>query len=260
MEQITEMLKLLQTKFDKQSNELKEMKESIPNSINKNIDEKFVILENRQQQLEKITEEQAKRIQKFEKILRKKNIIFFGVGETENSYFTLQNNVLDIINNLMKVDCQKGDIEYVSRMGKKSEKIRPIIVTFTTMGKKIELLKNKKMLQKSSTIYIKEDFPPEVLEERKKLSIQLQQEREQGKKAYIKYNKLVILSEKVNNQYERQKRNLSQSPEAVTIVESEQKNTSKNPNKKNRMDLYLVKNKAMNTEIKSPSQQLSSKK
>lgn len=77
MEQITEMLKALQIKFDEQSKELKEMKESIPNSINKNIDEKFIILETRQQQLEKVTEEQAQKIQKFEKILRKKNLIFF---------------------------------------------------------------------------------------------------------------------------------------------------------------------------------------
>ncbi|CAH0727985.1 unnamed protein product, partial [Brenthis ino] len=160
----------------------------------------------------------------------------------------------------MKVDCQKGDIEYVSRMGKKSDKTRPIIVTLTTMGKKIELLKNKKMLQNSGTYYIKEDFPPEVLEERKKLNIQLQREREQGKKAYIKYNKLVILPEKVNSQQERQKRILSQSPETATVIEKEHKNTSKNPTKKNKMDLYLVKNKPVNTEIKSPSHQLLTKK
>lgn len=260
MEEITKLLKDLQAKFDEQSRELKEMKDSIPNSINKNIDEKFTILETRQHQLEKTTEEQAQKIQKFERILRKKNIIFFGVQETENSYFTLQNNVLDIINNIMKVDCGKRDIECVSRMGKKSEKIRPIIVTFTTMGKKIELLKNKKMLQKSGNFYITEDFPPEVLEERKKLSTQLKQEREQGKKAFIKYNKLVILPEKANTHHERQKRNLSQSPEAVTIVEKEQENISKNPSKKNKIDLYLLKNKPGNTDIKSSSQQLLSKK
>lgn len=153
----------------------------------------------------------------------------------------------------MKVDCQSRDIEVVSRMGKKSGKIRPIIVTLTTMGKKIELLKNKKMLQETSTFYIKEDFPPEVLEERKKLSTQLQQERQQGKKAYIKYNKLVILPEKINTQHERQKRILSQSPETGRVVGSQQRNTTKNPTKRNKMEQYLVKNKPMSTNINSPS-------
>lgn len=257
MEQITEMLKDLQTKFHEQSRELKEMKESIPNCINKNIDEKIFILESRQQQLEKITEEQAQKIQKFEKILRKKNLIFFGVDETENGYLNLQNKILDIINNIMKVDCQKGDIECILRMGKKSEKIRPIIVTFTTMGKKVELLKNKKLLQNNSTLYIKEDFPPEVLEERKKLRSQLEKEREQGRKAYIKYNKLVILPEKEKIQHERQKRILSQSPEAVTVVKKDLKNTNKNPSKKNKFDSYFIKNKHINTESKPPSHQLS---
>lgn len=235
IEEITELLKDLQAKFSEQARELKEMKESIPNSINKNIDEKFTILENRQHQLEKTTEEQAQKIKKLERIIRKKNLIFFGIHGTENSYFTLQNNILDVIKNTMKVDCGKVDIECASRMGKKSEKIRPIIVTFTTMGKKIELLKNKKMLQQLGNCHITEDFPPEILEERKKLNAQLKQERERGKKAYIKYHKLVIVPEKTNTQHERQKRNLSQSPEAVTVVERDQKIISKNPSKKNKM-------------------------
>lgn len=154
----------------------------------------------------------------------------------------------------MKVECQKGNIECVARMGKKSEKIRPIIVTFTTMGKKIELLKNKKILQKSSNYYLKEDFPAEVLEERKKLSAQLQKERDQGKKAYIKYNKLVVVPEKVRTQYERQKRNLSQSPR-------EQKSSTKNPTKKNKIESYFTKNKPINieTDRESPSHQPISK-
>lgn len=260
MEQVAEMLRGLQTKFDEQSRELKEMKESITSSINKNIDEKFILLESRQQQLEKITEEQSQKIQKFEKMLRKKNLIFFGIEESENSYFALQNNILDIINNIMKLDCQKQDIECVSRMGKKSEKIRPIIVTFTTMGKKIELLKNKKMLQKNSNFYIKEDFPPEVLEQRKKLSTQLKHEKEQGRNAYIKYNKLVIIPEKTNIHHERQKRNLSQSPESMTVVEREQKNISNNRMKKNKIDLYVVRNKSLNTETMTTSNQTLSKK
>lgn len=246
MEQITEMLKSLQTKLDEQANELKEMKESIPNSINKNIDEKFFMLEAKQQQLEKITEEQGKKIQRLESFSRRKNLLFFGVEETENSYFSLQNKILTIIQSNMEVECQKTDIEYVTRMGKKSGKTRPVIVTLTTIGKKIEILRNKKMLNETTSYYIKQDYPPEILEERKKLNAQLQREKAQGKNASIKHNKLVIESgnEKIQqeNRQERHKRGLSFSPETEG-VKGEKPSTAKNPIKKNKMDQYLIKTK-----------------
>ncbi|KOB74990.1 putative endonuclease-reverse transcriptase [Operophtera brumata] len=77
-------------------------------------------------------------------------------------------------------------------MGKKTEnKIRPIVTTFTTYGKKIAILKNKHHL-KEKTIYVKEDFPQEILETRKKLQVQLQKERNEGKVAFLRYDKLIV--------------------------------------------------------------------
>lgn len=259
MEEITEILKSLQKKLDEQANELKEIKDNIPKSINKNIDEKFLILHTRQQQLEKVTEEQGKKIQRLENIIRRKNLLFFGVEETENSYYSLQNEILHIIVHNMKVDCHIGDIEYVTRMGRKSDKTRPIIVTFTSMGKKIEILKNKKILQDTTSYYIKQDYPPEVLEERKKLNAQLQKEKEQGKKGYIKYNKLIILSEKENNDQQiihqdRKKRVLSQSPGTVNCSDDRQEKLPKNPMKKNKINQYLTKNKDVDKTTRSPLQ------
>ncbi|CAH0715803.1 unnamed protein product, partial [Brenthis ino] len=224
------MIKTLQLKFEEQSNELKEMKESIPTKINKNIDEKFTIIETKQLELEKNTEAQGRRIKQLEKVIRRKNLLFFGIEETEKNYFDLQNILINVITTNMKLNCRQEDIEYCRRLGKKSNKIRPIIVTFCTVWKKIELLKNKKSLQ-NTTYYIKEDFPPEILEERKKLSIQLRQEREKGRKAFIKYNKIIILPEKNKNenpQHDRKKRNLSQSPETQTNPTNGRNNNSKN--------------------------------
>lgn len=48
-------------------------------------------------------------------------------------------------------------------------------------------------------MYIKEDYPPKVLQIRKSLQENLKREQENGKKAIIKYDKLVILTEKQNN-------------------------------------------------------------
>ncbi|CAH2096381.1 unnamed protein product [Euphydryas editha] len=72
----------------------------------------------------------------------------------------------------MNIHCERNEIESVKRLGRKSEKPRPITVTFTTMGKKITLLQNKKNM-KNSAIYFKEDYPLKVLEKRKQLQTEI---------------------------------------------------------------------------------------
>lgn len=250
MEQIAEMIKNLQLKLDEQSKEIREMKESIPECINKKLDEKFLVLESRQLELEKTTQKQQHQIQQLEQVLRRKNLVFFGISETERNYFELQNIIIELINNDMRVICGKQDLEYVRRLGKKTDKIRPVIVTLSTYGKKIELLKNKRTLIKTN-YYIKEDLSPEIREERKKLNSQVQEERKKGNKAYIKYNKIIIVTDNEKAQYnqnDRQKRNLSNSPETPPLLSSLHKPNTTNPLKKNRMELsqYLIQKKNKN--------------
>ncbi|KOB70430.1 Endonuclease-reverse transcriptase [Operophtera brumata] len=80
----------------------------------------------------------------------------------------------------MALNCKETNIEEVKRLGMKDDgKKRPIVVTLNTLGVKINILKNKKKLD-CTPYYIKEDFPPEILEERKKLSAQLLEERNNG--------------------------------------------------------------------------------
>lgn len=243
MEQLTEMIKSLHLKFEVQTNELKEMKESITSDIKHYIDEKLVTLESRQINLEKIIEQQGRTIEQFERAMRKKNVVFFGVEETEKSYSDLENKIVSLIQDRMKISCQKEDLENIRRLGKNSGKIRPIIVTMSRMGKKIELLKNKNALNNTS-YYIKQDFPPDVIEERKKLQHQLKVEKEKGNTAFIKYNKLIILP-KPNQQNERQKRTLSLSPE-IQAEHNIPSSSFKKPQKKNRMELsqYLIKHQS----------------
>lgn len=222
MEELVAMIKILQYKLDEQTNEIRDMKQGIPQIINNNIDTKFENLELKYNTLEQKIEEQGRRIQQLEKTNRKKNLIFFGMEESESNYFDLQNNILKIINQVMKINSfSKENIGEVTRLGKKQDtnKIRPTIVTLTTMGMKIELLKNKKRLE-GTTYYIKEDYPIEILEERKKLSTQLIEERNKGRKAFLRYNKLIIIPEDVEKNHNNKtqdrnqnKRNLSESPE-----------------------------------------------
>lgn len=80
------------------------------------------------------------------------------------------------------------------------------------MGLKIKILQNQKCL-KNSPYYIKQDYPIEVLNKRRDLQAQLKEERDSGNKAFIKYDKLIVIPNKSNNIPHKNKRFLSESPE-----------------------------------------------
>lgn len=168
-----------------------EQEERITTNINKNIDDKFEHVQREIEELKLTNEKQEKRLALVEKQIRVRNLIFFGVEEGEKSYEDLEKKLVSIINN-MGIKCDKANLEMVRRMGKMIDgKIRPINTTLTTYGMKLSILKNKKNLENTG-IYIKEDFPPQVLETRRLLQDQVQKERDEGRIAYIRYDKIVI--------------------------------------------------------------------
>ncbi|CAG4913127.1 unnamed protein product [Colias eurytheme] len=266
MDEIKEMLRTMQEEMRQQKVDMLAMKEDIKDTINNNINEKFKHLETKNEQLEQKLESQKQKIDNFEKSLRKKNILIFGVEERETSYQELEKKVLDIINNTLNIKCEKHYIESVRRLGIKSDKVRPIVITLLTMGMKIQILKNKKMLENSS-YYIKEDFPLDVLNKRKELQREIAMLREQGKNAIIKYDKVVILKNK--NQHsefhktQNKKRSLSESPEMATCSNNSNKITQKQPTKinktNNNLNNYILKKPTLTVVEKIPSQTSGSK-
>lgn len=219
-----------------QKMDMKEMEQNIKISINKNIDDKFTRMEAKTYELEGKIEQQQKSINFLERQIRKKNVVFFGVEEKERRYEELVSLILEIINHNMEIVCKKWEIESVMRIGKKSGKARPIVVTMSTMGKKIELLKNKKTLD-TKGLYIKEDYPLNVLEKRKELQEQLRKEREAGKNVTLRYDKIVTLEPR-NTQHDKtntNKRFLSESPPALeNSVTRQREERTKQASKKNK--------------------------
>lgn len=136
-------------------------------------------------------QKQEERLDFLEKELRIRNVVFFGVPDQENTYTELEKEILNIINNDLQINTNSSEIQHVRRIGKKGENPRPINVGFTTYSKKIAILKNKYKLAQTD-LYLKEDFPPKILKERKQLQEQLILETEKGNKAFIKYNKLIV--------------------------------------------------------------------
>ena len=205
----------------------------ITTKINNNLNDKFNSLSREFKQLRLQTDEQEKRIDELEKKGVQKNLVFFGIEEGEDSYLQLQGKILNVVNENLNVDISEPQIEAVRRIGKKGGKSRPVAVTFTTLGTKIKILKNKKMLQ-NSDIYIKPEFPSKILKIREQLKIKQKQEEDKGNKTFLRYDKLVVSgkSEKSGN-----KRAPSSSPPAAENTETHRMRTI---NKKQRTNNHIT--------------------
>ncbi|CAH2089537.1 unnamed protein product [Euphydryas editha] len=108
----------------------------------------------------------------------------------------------------MEIPCQKWEIEHANRIGKNTGKIRPVVVTITTTSRKIEILKKKKSLD-GTNIYLKEDFPPNVLQKRKELQEDLKRERESRKRVILRYDRIVTLKTRESEIRTPTKRNIN---------------------------------------------------
>ncbi|XP_045783234.1 putative neugrin-like protein DDB_G0288135 [Maniola jurtina] len=210
MEEITEILKNIQLEMQTQKEELHIFEKSITESINNNINQKFSEIESKYTELNNKVEEQEKRIDLIEKYIRRKNLVIFGIEEKEKDYHDLTKEVLTLINEKMSVELNTSEIESLHRKGKKGDKIRPIILSLTTVSKKIQIIKCKNTLN-NTPYYIKDDYPQKILKERITLNEKVKKLRNEGKNAILKYNKIIILNEGI--QQSRNKRNLQESPE-----------------------------------------------
>ena len=92
----------------------------------------------------------------------------------------------------MKITCSEIEIDFFKRIGyKQANKIRPVLVGLSTWSKKIKILKAGAKL-KQLNMYVTEDFPKGIIEERKGLIPIMIQKRKEGHHAIIKYNKLFV--------------------------------------------------------------------
>ena len=106
-------------------------------------------------------------IQFMEKQARQRNIIFFGIEESETSYHNLENNMLQFLCEHFSLKLDYREIQEIKRVGKKGNKPRPIIVTFSTLGTKINILKKIRLL-KDTQYHLNEDYPKVHIRKKKR--------------------------------------------------------------------------------------------
>lgn len=234
MEEMMTTLRAIQRELDEQKKMIfqsgEEVTKNVTLNINNILEEKFTILEQKHEILKSTLENQEQRIHYLEKQARQRNLVFFGLEEHEKSYSNMENIIIDFVNKYFPVTIDCRDLQAIRRIGKKADKPRPVVITFTTLGKKIDILKNKGAL-KDTIYYIKEDYPQSVLAIRRELQKQVQAEREKGNKAIIKYDKLVILENTFAGRNNNKKRNLSKSPEDISNTNTESRSQTNKKNK-----------------------------
>ncbi|CAG9110780.1 unnamed protein product [Plutella xylostella] len=151
-QEITGPMKTLPVELELRIKQLEELTHTVAaqKGINQDILDKLDSLDIKTKELSDKIQEQESRIVQIEKMMKQKNLLFFGVPEKEKGYNDLENAIVETINKNFQVKCDRSELEVVRRFGRKvGEKITPVLVTFTTMGKKAELLKHTKNTTKS---------------------------------------------------------------------------------------------------------------
>ncbi|KAL1447323.1 hypothetical protein WDU94_006578 [Cyamophila willieti] len=119
---------------------------------------------------------------------------------------------------IMKVELKIEEIDYLKRLGREkiAGKTRGILVTLTTIRKKMEIIRNTREL-KNTNISVREHFSKEVADKRKELWNEAKVLRKEGKYAVVKFDKLVVKERQPNvGETSKKKRQASESPEIQT--------------------------------------------
>ncbi|XP_045502867.1 uncharacterized protein LOC123699864 [Colias croceus] len=185
------------------------------------------------------------KIDYLEREKRQKNIIAFGIKEDETSSMDLLKTTINLLTSGTAIDLTPSDINKVYRLGKKnlqSDKPRPVLISFLSLWQKEQVIQSKKKIK---NVYIVEDYPKDILDKRKLLQQQLIEEREKGRYAVIKYDKLIVRDNK--NKNENRKRNRSESPNK-NIPDNKQKLTEiSKSHRKNAFDIMRVRSNSLST-------------
>ncbi|CAH2223701.1 jg359 [Pararge aegeria aegeria] len=156
-------LKQIQKEMEHSKKDIQEMQDLIMNSTSGNFNEKRVFIEAKYRDLSERIKSHEIKIYNIERYARRKNLLFYGVDNSdhlrpEQRCKRMEKNVLYLLNNIMKIQCQSHDIEYIRSLRPKDPKFRSVVVTFVSMKKKIEILRRKKVLC-GTAFYINDDIP-----------------------------------------------------------------------------------------------------
>lgn len=112
-----------------------------------------------------------------------------------NDNLVILQEVLKIINTNLNVICTENDLVYVRKLGRTSAK-QPVLLKFESERKRNDILFKRAHL-KGSNLFLMEDYPKDIREERKILNKFYKQAREENRDVKFGYNYLVLNGKRV---------------------------------------------------------------
>lgn len=182
------------------------------------------------------------KIEQLEREIRKKNIVVKGIPDEEEENEEKGREKINTVILKMGVEIdEKIEVDEIRRIGKyDSNRTRPILVKFTKESTKMKILRSARKL-KGTDIWVDEDYPKNIQEERRELIQKMKEARNKGETAILRYNKLII-----NNEIYKKQRKVEQeqtpgvkrtvgerSPDGDSLQEQLRKITKTNIVKKN---------------------------
>ncbi|CAH0401613.1 unnamed protein product [Chilo suppressalis] len=217
-------MKLLLSQITEKFNEqTKTLTTEITKNVMEALDEKLKILREENNDLKTKVNSLEQKISYYEKEKRRNNLVFFGIDGKGKTELELVDHIKEIVEE-SGTNLDSQEISNIQRIGKQSENNFPILISLTTSWKKHLILKNKRHLPPN--VYVKEDFPKNVLEIRKQLQPKMEEERKKGNIAYIKYDKLIVKKPGTINR-EKRKRETTKSPNTQSQKKQNIVNTTK---------------------------------
>lgn len=182
--EMTESRRVMMEEFSKTNNKI-DMVDKKLDPLTTRLDNVEIKVENNSKKIESCDKE-------MEREKRKRNVIIFGIEvDEEENYLSLEEKVRNLIREKMNITILSTEVDSIRRFGNVQNNKRPIIMSLTTWKRKMELISNGRHL-KGTGIIIKEDFPKEVQQIRKALYDEMMEHRRNGRKAFIKYDKLIV--------------------------------------------------------------------
>lgn len=184
-DEILDFLKASKLENKKQNDDIKQELSDLRNVLSREIQQS-------EHKIKKLADENHSLKQKvlyLERKNKKFNLVVYGLKENDED---LIQNILQLLNNTLKIKCDQKDIRDIYYFGKNvTEKPRPICIELLYYNLKIEILK-KGYLLKGSGIFIDNDYPKEDYDKRKFLKSQVKLAKEKKYTAKIKNNTLII--------------------------------------------------------------------
>lgn len=172
--------------------EMKSFKNEVSDLVSESLkatNERIISLESN---LLKKDNEIASLRKEFELHKRRHNLILFNLYENETSETHLKSMLIEIIQRLVDSNFKEHDIDDVYRLGKKiPQKTRPVILSLVSYSKLKSIILQSKSFKREN-IGISKDFPKEISDARKRLQPLLQQLKQEGRRAFLRADELIV--------------------------------------------------------------------